>query len=211
MRPRGPNIMKLAASSFQARLYPFARPEPIPTEDHMAPKTSHTPKSSPTKARSRAADNQPFWQKPLESLTKPEWEALCDGCGRCCLVKLEEEDTGTIHYTNVSCTLYDAHACRCSDYRNRAKKVHDCVQLTPEQVRTLPWLPPTCAYKLVAQGKDLCWWHPLKSGTQDTVREAGISVHGRIAASEADVPVDALPDFIVKWPARVPKAARSSS
>jgi hypothetical protein len=168
--------------------------------------------SVPPKKRTatpRAPDQaEAFWRKPLEDLTKKEWESLCDGCGRCCLVKLEEEDTGTIHYTNVSCTLYDQHKCRCADYRHRAQKVSDCVTLTPQQVRTLPWLPPTCAYKLVAEGRDLYWWHPLKSGTPDTVREAGISVFGRIAANEDDVPVDELPNFIVKWPSRTPKAAR---
>jgi uncharacterized protein len=165
-------------------------------------------KSTPTKARTGTQNNTPFWRKPLEKLTKLEWERLCDGCGRCCLVKLEEEETGTIHYTSVSCTLFDAAKCRCSDYRHRAQKVSDCVTLTPHEVRTLSWLPPTCAYKLVAEGKDLLWWHPLKSGSPETVREAGISVHGRIAASEEDVPVEHLPDFIVSWPARVPKRAK---
>jgi uncharacterized cysteine cluster protein YcgN (CxxCxxCC family) len=177
--------------------------------------TARAPKTPPSSApsRSTAAGTAPttpsFWRKPLEKLTKTEWEALCDGCGRCCLVKLEEEDSGAIHYTNISCRLYDEQKCGCSDYRHRAKKVSDCVQLTPQQVRSLRWLPPTCAYKLVAEGKDLPWWHPLKSGTPESVRQAGISVHGRIAAREDDVPVEQWPEFIVKWPARVPKAARS--
>jgi uncharacterized cysteine cluster protein YcgN (CxxCxxCC family) len=130
---------------------------------------------------------EPFWKtKPLEAMSKAEWESLCDGCGKCCLSKLEDEDTGEIHWTSIGCRLFDAGTCRCSDYANRLKKVSDCVKLTPRNVRTLSWLPSSCAYRLVAEGKDLAWWHPLVSGRAETVHEAGISVRGRITALESD-------------------------
>jgi uncharacterized cysteine cluster protein YcgN (CxxCxxCC family) len=122
----------------------------------------------------------PFWKrKKLKEMSREEWESLCDGCARCCLVKLEDEDTGRIHFTSAACKLLDGKTCRCTDYRNRNRRVPDCVRLTPENVGTLSWLPRTCAYRLLAEGKDLAWWHPLVSGRAETVREAGISVAGR--------------------------------
>src|SRR5690606_29021569 len=115
-----------------------------------------------------------YWQKKgLEDMTRAEWEALCDGCGRCCLVKFEDEDTGEIAYTDVGCTLLDGETCRCRDYKNRQKKVADCIRLTPEAVRTLNWLPPTCAYRLLAEGKDIPEWHPLITGDPESVHRAG--------------------------------------
>ena len=106
-----------------------------------------------------------FWKtKTLEEMSNVEWESLCDGCARCCLEKLEDEDTGKIYFTHVSCKLLDAGLCTCKDYPNRSDKVPDCVRLTPENVRTLNWLPPSCGYRLVAEGRDLYWWHPLISG-----------------------------------------------
>ena len=129
----------------------------------------------------------PFWKiKTLEAMTPAEWESLCDGCGKCCLSKLEDEDTGAIYWTSVGCRLFDAGTCRCSDYANRLAKVSDCVQLTPQNVRTISWLPQTCAYRLVANGKDLADWHPLVSGRRDSVHKAGASMKGRITASETD-------------------------
>jgi uncharacterized cysteine cluster protein YcgN (CxxCxxCC family) len=131
----------------------------------------------------------PFWRrKAMSEMTRAEWESLCDGCGRCCLNKLIDEDTNATVYTDVSCKLLDCTSCRCSDYAHRQAKVKDCVRLTPRNVRRLKWLPPTCAYRLVAEGKDLAWWHPLVSGDPETVHTAGISVRGRVAASEKDVP-----------------------
>ena len=94
-------------------------------------------------------------------MSNAEWESLCDGCARCCLEKLEDEDTGKIYFTHVSCKLLDAGLCACKDYTDRSEQVPDCVRLTPENVRTLNWLPPSCGYKLVAEGRDLYWWHPL--------------------------------------------------
>ncbi|MBI3698868.1 MAG: YcgN family cysteine cluster protein [Afipia sp.] len=163
--------------------------------------------SAPTRAPSKQAGF--FWKtKTLEQMSDAEWESLCDGCARCCLEKLEDEDTGKIYFTHISCTLLDAGLCACKDYANRSKKVADCVRLTPENVRTLNWLPPSCGYKLVAEGRDLYWWHPLISGDPNTVHEAGVSVRGRVHATEDQIPVADLEDHIVKWPSVIPKRAR---
>ncbi|WP_420394734.1 YcgN family cysteine cluster protein [Acuticoccus sp.] len=135
-------------------------------------------------------------------MTSAEWESLCDGCGRCCLNKIEDWDTGEIFWTDVACTLLDHGTCRCNDYRRRAERVPDCLTLTPQEVRSMTWLPPTCAYRLVADGEDLRWWHPLVSGSSSTVHEAGISVAERVV-SEDDVPVERYEERLVIWPAEV--------
>lgn len=123
---------------------------------------------------------KPFWrEKALLEMTAAEWESLCDGCGRCCLVKLEDEDTARIHFTDLACTLLDLGTCRCGDYENRTERVSDCVKLAPDNVGALNWLPSTCAYRLVAAGRPLPWWHPLVSGDPETVITAGISVKGK--------------------------------
>jgi len=151
----------------------------------------------------------PFWRrKALSEMTRAEWESLCDGCGRCCLNKLIDEDTNATVFTDVGCKLLDGEKCRCRDYAHRQSKVKDCVRLTPRNVRRLKWLPPTCAYRLVAEGKDLAWWHPLVSGDPETVHRSGVSVRGRVTASEADVPDDRLEEYIVSWPGKWPKGAR---
>ena len=139
------------------------------------------------------AAKEPFWKlKTLGEMTPKQWESLCDGCGRCCLVKFEDEDTGEIAYTDVSCKLLNTGTCRCSDYRNRAKIVDDCVKLTPANVGTLSWLPATCAYRILDEGGDLPWWHPLVSGDPATVVTAGISMRGK-ALSEAEIaPMDLI-------------------
>jgi uncharacterized protein len=143
-------------------------------------------------------DNAPFWQtKTLDQMDQAEWESLCDGCGRCCLVKLEDDDTSEIHLTRLSCRLLDVGSCRCSDYANRQAKVPDCIAIDPEKVRTLSWLPPTCGYRLVDEGKGLQWWHPLVSGSPETVHEAGISVRGW-ALSEARIKPDSMHRYIIK-------------
>jgi uncharacterized cysteine cluster protein YcgN (CxxCxxCC family) len=153
--------------------------------------------------------DKPFWQtKTLEQMNLTEWESLCDGCGRCCLNKLEEEDTGKIFYTDVACRLFDMGSCQCKDYPNRQAIVHDCLQLTPEVVPETPWLPPTCGYRLVAEGKDLYWWHPLVSGDPETVHIAGVSVRGRMSGTEETIPDDELEDHLCDWPMEVPKGAR---
>jgi uncharacterized cysteine cluster protein YcgN (CxxCxxCC family) len=150
-----------------------------------------------------------FWKtKTLEEMSNAEWESLCDGCGRCCLNKLEDEDTGDIYFTHVGCRLLDAGTCGCKDYPNRSDKVPDCVRLTPANVRTLNWLPPSCGYKLVAEGRDLYWWHPLVSGDPNTVHEAGVSVRGRVEGTEQQIPDEELEHHIVQWPGQLPKRAR---
>lgn len=147
---------------------------------------------------------EPFWRtKTLDEMSDSEWESLCDGCGRCCLNKLEDIDTGAIAWTDVACRLLDGDSCRCRDYPNRQKLVADCIQLTPESVAALSWLPPTCGYRLVREGRDLYWWHPLISGDAETVHQAGVSVRGR-TVSEESWPLETLEDRTVTWPARVP-------
>ncbi|MEM9357225.1 MAG: YcgN family cysteine cluster protein [Pseudomonadota bacterium] len=123
------------------------------------------------------ADTVPFWRtKTLAEMTSAEWEALCDGCGRCCMLKLEDEDTDEIYMTRIACRLLDIGKCCCQDYPKRHDKVPDCLQLTVELVESLSWLPETCAYRLVQEGQDLAWWHPLVSGDPESVHQAGISV-----------------------------------
>lgn len=124
-----------------------------------------------------------FWEKPVETLTRDEWEALCDGCGKCCLHKLEDEDTGAVYHTNVACRLLDLSTARCADYRHRKAMVPDCLRLTPRIVAEAPWLPATCAYRLRADGLPLPAWHYLISGNRDAVHRAGVSVVGK-AVSE---------------------------
>src|SRR5205807_3496573 len=128
--------------------------------------------------------------------------------GRCCLNKLEDGDTGEITWTDVACRLLDGRTCRCRNYAERDRLVPDCIPLTPESVRSLSWLPATCGYRLVDEGRDLYWWHPLVSGDPDSVHSAGISVRGRVFGDEDTVPESALEKHIVSWPLKMPKAAR---
>jgi uncharacterized cysteine cluster protein YcgN (CxxCxxCC family) len=159
-----------------------------------------------------AEDDAPFWRrKAMREMSPQEWESLCDGCGRCCLNKLQEEGSDRTYYTDVGCRLLDPHTCRCKDYKKRAALVKDCVQLSPRNINRLTWLPPTCAYRLVAAGRDLYWWHPLISGDPETVHLAGVSVRGKVSASEENVPDERLEEHIVNWPLKWPKAARAGA
>ena len=159
--------------------------------------------------RPPSTQSESFWKtKTLEEMSDSEWESLCDGCARCCLEKLEDEDTGKIYFTHISCSLLDAGLCACKDYPNRSAKVSDCVRLTPENVRTLNWLPPSCGYKRVAEGRDLDWWQPLISGDPNTVHEAGVSVQGRVWGTEDEIEEADLEDHIVQWPGVIPRRAR---
>jgi uncharacterized protein len=121
----------------------------------------------------------PFWEAPIETLDRAQWEALCDGCGKCCLNKVEDEDTGRIYPTNVACKLLDLETCRCADYRNRKALVPECLRLTPRKIDDYVWLPATCAYVLRAKGAPLPDWHYLVSGSRETIHEAGMSVRHR--------------------------------
>jgi uncharacterized cysteine cluster protein YcgN (CxxCxxCC family) len=139
-----------------------------------------------------------FWEStPLSAMDPDRWESLCDGCAKCCLEKFEDENTGHIVYSNVACRLLDLETCRCSDYRDRARHVPDCIALAPAVLEDPRWLPETCAYRLVAEGKALPDWHPLVSGDPDSARAAGQSVYGRVVPeAEADDPILHLIDWI---------------
>ena len=142
---------------------------------------------------------QPFWKtKSLAQLTHEEWESLCDRCGKCCLLKIEDVDTRAVHYTDVACKMLDCHTGRCQDYALRKQHVPDCIQLKPETIEQLVWMPRTCAYRLVYEGKNLPDWHPLISGTADTVRSSGHSVAGQVFP-EGSVEDEDMADHIRDW------------
>ena len=137
----------------------------------------------------------------MAQMSREEWESLCDGCGRCCLHKLRDEDTDEVMFTNVACSLLNLKTGQCSDYLLRRTKIPDCVQLTPKKLKTIDWLPPTCAYRLVAEGKDLFPWHPLRSGRAESVMEAGVSVVGRALSEREAGPLE---HHLVEWPGEMP-------
>jgi len=144
-----------------------------------------------------APGDAPFWYTtPLSAMSRAQWESLCDHCGKCCLNKYEDEDTGAMHYTAVACRLLDQERGCCGDYANRAARVEDCVTLTLEHLREPAWLPETCAYRRVAEGRPLPAWHPLLSGDPDSVRHAGQCVHGRVL-DESDVEDPLL--YLIDW------------
>ena len=140
----------------------------------------------------------PFWKtKKLNEMSLDEWDSLCDGCAKCCLHKLEDQDTGDLSYTYVACRLLELGSCRCNNYAERTLMVPDCIELLPTNLSVLRWLPPTCAYRLINEGKELYWWHYLVSGSREDVHKEGISVQGR-AVSERST--GNLEDHIVHWP-----------
>jgi uncharacterized cysteine cluster protein YcgN (CxxCxxCC family) len=141
---------------------------------------------------------KPFWRtKTLEQMTPAEWESLCDGCGLCCLIRFEDEDTGEIIPTRVACKLFDSQLCRCSDYADRKAHVPDCIKLTPGNIEDLQWMPKSCAYRRLHEGRDLASWHPLVSGDPESVHTAGVSIRGQ-TLSEASL---ADPDDAVDYEA----------
>ena len=138
-----------------------------------------------------------FWQiKTLAEMTDAEWESLCDGCGKCCLHKLEDEESGTVHYTNVACRLMDLKSCRCTRYTERTRLVPECLDLRQRDLAEFHWLPSTCAYRLLAEGDGLPAWHPLVSGKKTSVIDAGVSIRS-FAIAEAQT-VD-LEDHVIEW------------
>jgi len=140
-----------------------------------------------------------YWHaKDVHELTPTEWESLCDGCGKCCLHKLEDEDSGDVFYTRVACTYLDHNTCQCTDYQHRQKLVPDCMVLTPDLLDEIHWLPDTCAYRLRAAGLPLFDWHPLVSGDPDSVHKAGMSVANKVVA-EQDVAEDDYEDYVIRW------------
>jgi len=130
----------------------------------------------------------PFWVSlSLEEMNREQWESLCDGCAKCCLQKLEDADSGEVFFTNIVCRLLDLQGCRCTRYSERSRLVPNCVSVTPDLLQDPYWLPPTCAYRLLAEGKPLPVWHPLITGTRDSVVSSGNSVQGRVVPeTEAD-------------------------
>ena len=142
--------------------------------------------------------NDWFNQLSLEQLNREQWESLCDGCAKCCLHKLEDADSGEIHYTKVRCRYLDEASCRCSDYSRRSVLVPNCIALSPDNTRELDWLPGTCAYRLRSQGEPLPDWHPLVSGDRETVHRAGVSIRGR-AISDEYVHPDGYDEHIISW------------
>ena len=140
---------------------------------------------------------QPFWMaKALDEMSDKEWESLCDGCGFCCLHKLQDDDTGEYYYTNIACRLLDSETIRCREYGCRQQRVPDCTRVTPKNVNQLDWLPDTCAYRRVAAGRDLPEWHHLKTGKDDSVHRAGKSVRGKIVAERNAGP---LKQHLTDW------------
>ena len=151
---------------------------------------------------------QPFWKtKTLKEMTPTEWESLCDGCAKCCLVKLEDEETKELFFTGLHCKLLDGTTCRCSDYPNRKKYVPICVKLTPEIVETVDWLPESCAYRLVHEGKDLHDWHHLVCGDREEIHRRGWSARGKTVTEEGVDDEDAI-DYVIDWFHAPPKKRR---
>ncbi|MGB7406417.1 MAG: YcgN family cysteine cluster protein [Pacificimonas sp.] len=133
----------------------------------------------------------PFWRtKSLKQMSRTEWESLCDGCGKCCLMKVEDADTGEVVATNIACRLLDTQTARCTDYRHRRAHVPDCIRLSPSNVDSFQWLPTTCAYRLIAEGEDLPDWHPLVSGDSGTVHAAGVSTRGWTVSETVAGPIE---------------------
>ena len=140
-----------------------------------------------------------FWRhKTLDEMSDSEWELLCDGCGKCCLQKLEDEDDGEVYYTNVACRLLDIETCRCRDYSQRLKEVPDCLQLKSESVESFSWLPLSCSYRLISEGKPLPAWHHLLSGSRRRIHDCGNSIK-EFAVSETEVPEDQWQEQIIQW------------
>ena len=141
---------------------------------------------------------KPFWDVvPLSEMSDEQWESLCDGCAKCCLLKLEDEDTGEIAFTNVACRQLDLQSCRCKNYSRRSRLVPDCVTMTPENIPNLSWMPKSCAYRRLSEGRGLPSWHPLLTGDRNSIHTAHASARGRIISERI---AGDLEDHITSWP-----------
>jgi uncharacterized protein len=148
--------------------------------------------------------DQPFWEKkPLSAFSREEWEATCDGCAKCCLVKLEDETDGTVYFTDVHCFLLEPESCRCGDYANRTVRVPTCIRLEPGRLDEVFWMPTSCSYRRLAEGRGLAAWHHLLTGDPAAIHRAGASIRGR-AVPETEVAQDDLEDRLVGWPVTEP-------
>jgi uncharacterized protein len=140
--------------------------------------------------------HKPFWEhKTLDQMSVAEWESLCDGCGLCCLVRFEDEDTGEVIPTRVHCKLFDSNKCACSNYVERHRHVPDCIKLTPHNIEDLEWMPRSCAYRRLHEGKPLPRWHPLVTGDPESVHKAGVSVRGQTVSEDALADIEDALDF----------------
>lgn len=146
-----------------------------------------------------------YKEKTLDKMSDKEWEDLCDRCGRCCLIKLEDEDTGEFIYSDVRCVLLCGKSGQCKDYEGRKSLVPDCLKLSKENIKEIEWLPSTCAYVKIAKGEDLAWWHPLVAGNDSAIKDAGVSISARETVCSSDMDVDKFLSHIVKWPNLDPK------
>lgn len=141
----------------------------------------------------------PFWKnKTFAEMTSEEWESLCDGCAKCCLHKLEDEDTGEVYYTDIACAYLNTETCTCKDYTKRLENVPECLKLRPEDIKEFHWLPSSCSYRLLAEGQDLPEWHHLISCSRETIHEQGLSVYGKVI-SETNVNEEDHEDRIIHW------------
>jgi len=156
--------------------------------DKNCGKNKELEQSAEASSETKTTLEKPFWRtKSLAQMSEAEWESLCDGCGRCCMHKIEDEDSGDIYATSVGCQLLDNATCQCLDYPDRQTHVPDCIKLTRQMISGLNWLPEDCAYKLIDKGRDLKWWHYLKSGSRETIHKAGISVQDKIEIRENEI------------------------
>ncbi len=142
---------------------------------------------------------EPFWKtKTFAQMTSAEWESLCDGCAKCCLHKLEDEDTGDVYYTDIACRYLDTQTCQCKDYSQRQALVPECLKLRPQDVKQFDWLPNTCSYRLLANGEDLPLWHHLLSGQTTLVHQLGFSVKNKVVLEDS-VKSDDYEDRVITW------------